>query len=47
MEETWIRSLAGEGPVEKGTATHSSCLENPINRGAWWVTVCEVTKSQT
>ena len=25
-EETWVRSLGGEGPVEKGMATHSSTL---------------------
>ena len=24
-----------------------SCLENPINRGAWWATIHRVTKSQT
>ena len=24
-----------------------SCLENPMDRGAWWVTVHRVTKSQT
>ena len=24
-----------------------SCLENPINRGAWWATVHGVTESQT
>ena len=24
-----------------------SCLENPIDRGAWWATVHSVTKSQT
>ena len=24
-----------------------SCLENPIDRGAWWATVHGVTKSQT
>ena len=23
-----------------------SCLENPIDRGAWWATVQRVTKSQ-
>ena len=28
-------------------ATHSSCLENPMDRGAWWLTVHGVTKSQT
>ena len=24
-----------------------SCLENPMNRGAWWATVHRVTKSDT
>ena len=24
-----------------------SCLENSMDRGAWWATVCGVTKSQT
>ena len=24
-----------------------SCLENPMDRGAWWATVHEVSKSQT
>ena len=24
-----------------------SCLENPMNRGAWWTTVHKVAKSQT
>ena len=26
MQETWIRSLGWEDPLEKGTATHSSIL---------------------
>ena len=26
---------------------HYSCLENPMNRGAWWATVYGVAKSQT
>ena len=26
---------------------HYSCLENPLDRGAWWATVHRVTKSQT
>ena len=30
-----------------GNPLQYSCLENPMARGAWWVTVCEVTKSQT
>ena len=24
-----------------------SCLENPVDRGAWWAIVIRVTKSQT
>ena len=26
MQETWVRSLSWEDPLEKGTATHSSTL---------------------
>ena len=26
MQETWVRSLGWEGPLEKGTAMHSSIL---------------------
>ena len=26
MQETWVRSLGGEDPLEKGIATHSSIL---------------------
>ena len=60
MQETWIRSLGWEDPLEKGKVTHSSilawripwniqsmqsqsngnplqysCLENPMDGGAW------------
>ena len=30
-----------------GKPLHYSCLENPMNRGAWWAIVHGVTKSQT
>ena len=30
-----------------GNPLQYSCLENPIDRGAWWVTVHGVAKSQT
>ena len=48
MQETWVRSLGREDPLEEGMATHSSIL-------AWripWTeepgpTVHGVTKSQT
>ena len=49
MWETWVQSLGWEDPLEKRKATHSSNsgLENPIDRGAWWVTVHEAAKSWT
>ena len=34
----------GEG---NGNPPQYSCLENPLDRGAWWATVHGVTKSQT
>ena len=41
MQETWIRSLGREDPLEKEMATNSSILAWRISmdRGAWWVTV--------
>ena len=43
-----IRSLVREDPQgEHGKPLQYSCLENPMNRGAWWVTVHRVAKSQT
>ena len=38
MQETWIQSLGQEDLLQKGMATHPlqySCLENPMDRGAW------------
>ena len=70
-QETWVRFLGWEDPLEKGKATHSSilawripwtvysigegngtplqysCLENPMDGGAWWAAVHGVAKSQT
>ena len=34
----------GEG---NGTPLQYSCLENSMDRGAWWATVCGVAKSRT
>ena len=40
-----LESLGREDPLEKGMATHShSCLENPMDRGAWQVTVHGVAR---
>ena len=35
---------AGEG---NGTPLQYSCLENPMDGGAWWAAVHGVTKSRT
>ena len=32
---------------EHGNPLQYSCLENPMDRGAWWATVLRVAKSQT
>ena len=37
-------TYVGEGD---GTPLQYSCLENPMDRGAWWATVHGVAKSQT
>ena len=37
VQETWVRTLGGEDPLEEGMATHSSILawRIPMDRGAW------------
>ena len=49
VQETWVRSLGWEEPVEEGIATHSSILAWRIlmDRGAWLITVHGVSKSRT
>ena len=49
MQETWVRSLGWEDPLETEMATHSSILawKSPMDGEAWWATVHGVTKSQT
>ena len=39
-QEMRVRSLGLEDPLEEEMATHSqySCLENPMDTGAWWAT---------
>ena len=48
-QETGVRSLGQEDPLEEGMATHSSILawRIPWTEGAWWTTVHGVTKSRT
>ena len=39
---------SGSSPGEEnGNPLQHSCLENPMDRGAWWATVLGVTKSWT
>ena len=39
---------SGRSPREgNGNPLQEACLENPMDRGAWWATVHGVTKSQT
>ena len=39
---------SGRSPGEgNGNALQYSCLENPVDGGAWWATVHGVTKSRT
>ena len=48
MQDTWVRSVDWEDPLEEGMATHSSILawRIPMDRGAWQATVHGVAKSQ-
>ena len=49
MQETWVRSLGWDDPLEKEMATHSSILawENSMDGGAWQAIVHGVTESNT
>ena len=46
MQETQVGSLGWEDPPGEGNGypLQNSCLENPMDRGAWWVTVHGITK---
>ena len=41
---TSLQYCSGEG---NGTPLQYSCLENPMDGGAWWAAVHGVTKSRT
>ena len=48
MQETQVQSLGREDPWKgNGYLLQYSCLENPMDRGAWWAIVHGVAKSQT
>ena len=48
IQETSVQSLGWKiSPgLENGNPLQYSCLENPMDRGAWWTTVHGVSKSQ-
>ena len=49
MQETWVRSLGQEDPLEKknGNPLQYPYLVNPMDRGVWQATVHGFTKSLT
>ena len=40
VQETWVQSLGWDDPPGEGNGypLHYSCLENSMDRGAWWAT---------
>ena len=48
-QEMRVQSLGREDPLEEGNGhpLQSSCLENPLDGGAWRTTVYGVAKSQS
>ena len=50
MQETWFNSwvmkISSPGGGNDNPLQYS-CLENPMDREAWWVTVCGVAESGT
>ena len=47
MQETWVRSLSRSPGEGNGSPLQYSCLENSMDRGAWWATAHVVAKSWT
>ena len=49
MQKMWVRFLGWEDNPggQHGNLLQYSCLENPMDRGAWWALVHRVAKSQT
>ena len=48
MQETWVQSLVGNIPGEcNGNPLQYSCLENSMDRGAWWARVHTVRHDLT
>ena len=47
LKELSLIPQSGRSPEGgNGSPLQNSCLENPIDRGAWWATVHGIAKSQ-
>ena len=42
-----MQSMGLDAAYPNGTPLQYSCLENPMDRGAWWAAAHEVAKSRT
>ena len=49
LQEMWVQSLGTEDCPGGGNGNplQYSCLENPVDRGAWWAAVHRVAQSRT
>ena len=48
LRDSGLNPGSGRYPGEgNGKPLQYSCLENPIDRGAWWATVHRITQSRT
>ena len=49
MQLMWVQSLDWEDPLEEeiGNPLQYPCLENLMDRKAWWATVLRIMESQT
>ena len=48
MGDVGLIPVLGRYPGEENSyPLQYSCLENPMDRGTWWATVCRVAQSQT
>ena len=49
VQESWVRSLGWEDPLEEGMATHSSVLDwrMLMDKGAWRAAVHGITQNWT
>ena len=46
-DSDWIPGSGGTPGEENGNSCQYSCLENSMDRGAWWAAVREVAQSRT